>query len=568
VHKKWNTKRVDALKVERLAKALALHRLTATVLAARGIETAGEAGMFLAPSLSDMLDPQLLRGMEGAVGRLLAARRNRETICVYGDYDVDGITGTALLVSFLRQTGFSCRYFIPNRFDDGYGLGREAIQGIIDLGADLIVTVDCGITSVDEALFCAGQGIDLIVVDHHLPKDTLPAAVAVINPVQPGCPYPFKSLAGVGVAFNLLVVLRMALRNEGVFQGGNEPDLREWLDLVALGTIADVVPLTGQNRIFAFHGLRQLTNSTKPGIQALKRVAGVTGSVNCGQVGFRLAPRLNAAGRMESAVPGVDLLLSTDQAESQGIALELDAANVERQAIERRILDEAIQMIETSAGYPGCRSIVLASPSWHQGVVGIVASRVVERYHRPTILICLDEEGSAKGSGRSIHGFHLLDAVTACSVFLERFGGHRYAVGIGLRADAVSAFAAAFEAEAARLLTDDDLAAHLDIDAESLPDDITPELARELKRLEPFGAGNPEPVLLMRALKVMDRRVLGDGHLRLRLAGNGRHFNAIAFRLASRPVPGMVDIAFFPEMNEWNGNSTLQLRVKDLRPAE
>ena len=568
MHKKWNTKLVDALTVERLAQALALHRLTATVLAARGIETAGEAGMFLAPSLSDMLDPQLLLGMEGAVGRLLAARRNRETICVYGDYDVDGITGTALLVSFLRQTGFSCRYFIPNRFDDGYGLGREAIQGIIDLGAELIVSVDCGITAVDEALFCAGQGIDLIVVDHHLPKDTLPAAVAVINPVQPGCPYPFKSLAGVGVAFNLLVALRMALRNEGAFQGGNEPDLREWLDLVALGTIADVVPLTGQNRIFAFHGLRQLTNSTKPGIQALKRVAGVTGGVNCGQVGFRLAPRLNAAGRMESAVPGVDLLLSADQAESQGIAAQLDAANDERQAIERRILDEAIQMIETSACYPGCRSIVLASPSWHQGVVGIVASRVVERYHRPTIMISIDEEGSAKGSGRSIPGFHLLDAVTSCSVFLERFGGHRYAAGIGLRADAVAAFAAAFEAEAARLLTDDDLVAHLDIDAESLPDDITPELARELKRLEPFGAGNPEPVLLMRALKVMDRRVVGDGHLRLRLAGGGRHFNAIAFRLASRQVPGMIDIAFFPEMNEWNGNSTLQLRVKDLRPAE
>jgi single-stranded-DNA-specific exonuclease len=568
VHKKWTTKRVDALTVERLAQALALHRLTGTVLAARGIETAGEAGVFLAPSLSDMLDPQLLLGMKGAVTRLLAARRNRETICIYGDYDVDGITGTALLVSFLRQTGFSCRYFIPNRFDDGYGLGREAIQRIIDLGAELIVSVDCGITAVDEALFCAGQGIDLIVVDHHLPKDTLPAAVAVINPVQPGCPYPFKPLAGVGVAFNLLVALRMALRDEGAFRGGNEPDLREWLDLVALGTIADVVPLTGQNRIFAFHGLKQLTNSTKPGIQALKRVAGVTGGVNCGQVGFRLAPRLNAAGRMESAVPGVDLLLSADQAESQGIAVELDAANTERQAIERRILDEAIQIIETSADHPGCRSIVLASPNWHQGVVGIVASRVVERYHRPTILISLDDEGGAKGSGRSIPGFHLLDAVKTCSAFLESFGGHRYAAGIGMRADAVTAFAAAFEAEAARLLSDDDLVAHLDIDAEALPDDITPELARELKRLEPFGAGNPEPVLLMRALQVMDRRVVGDGHLRLRLAGGGRHFDAIAFRLASRQVPDKVDIAFFPEMNEWNGNSTLQLRVKDLRPAE
>ncbi|QEM70165.1 single-stranded-DNA-specific exonuclease RecJ [Geobacter sp. FeAm09] len=540
----------------------------ATVLVARGIETANEAAPFLAPSLSDMLDPQLLRGVAGAVERLLAARRNRETICIYGDYDVDGISGTALLVSFLRQTGFSCRYFIPNRFDDGYGLNREAIQGIIDLGANLIVSVDCGITAVEEALFCREQGIELIVVDHHLPGETLPAAVAVVNPMQPGCPYPFKSLAGVGVAFNLLVALRTALRDEGAFTGGREPDLREWLDLVALGTIADVVPLTGQNRIFAFHGLRQLSAATKPGVQALKQVAGVTGGVSCGQVGFRLAPRLNAAGRMESAVPGVDLLLSGDPAECQGIAEDLDAANAERQATERRILDEAIEMVEKAGAYPDCRSIVLASPNWHQGVVGIVASRLVERYHRPTILISLDEDGSAKGSGRSIPGFHLLDAVRACSGSLERFGGHRYAAGVGLRADAFGAFAAAFEAEAARLLTADDLVAHLEVDAEAQPVDITPELARELKRLEPFGAGNPEPVLLMRGLRVMEHRVVGDGHLRLRLAGKGRHFSAIAFRLAPRELPDMVDIAFFPEMNEWNGNSTLQLRVKDLRPAE
>nr|WP_223922458.1 single-stranded-DNA-specific exonuclease RecJ [Geobacter sp. AOG2] len=568
MHRKWNTKQTDLTKAARLAEDASLHRLTATVLVARGIETANEAATFLAPSLSDMLDPHLLQGMDTAVARLLTARRNRETVCIYGDYDVDGITGTALLVSFLRQTGFSCRYFIPNRFDDGYGLNREAIQGIIALGTDLIVSVDCGITAVDEALFCTGQGIDLIVVDHHLPKETIPAALAVINPVQPGCPYPFKSLAGVGVAFNLLVALRKALRDEGGFPGAGEPDLRDWLDLVALGTIADVVPLTGQNRILAFHGLRQITNSIKPGIRALKRVAGITGGVTCGQVGFRLAPRLNAAGRMESAVPGVDLLLSADQAESEGIAAELDAANAERQAVERRILDEAIAMVEASGAYPGCRSIVLSSPNWHQGVVGIVASRLVERYHRPTILISLDEEGNAKGSGRSIPGFHLLDAITACAGFLERFGGHRYAAGIGLRADAVVSFAAAFEAEAARLLTDGDLVAQLDMDAEARPDDITPELARELKRLEPFGAGNPEPALLMRGVRVMEQRMVGDGHLRLRLSAEGRHFNAIAFRLASRQVPGMVDIAFFPEMNEWNGNSTLQLRVKDLRPAE
>ncbi|HEY4745112.1 MAG TPA: single-stranded-DNA-specific exonuclease RecJ, partial [Desulfuromonadaceae bacterium] len=497
-----------------------------------------------------------------------AARRNRETVCIYGDYDVDGITATALLVSFLRATGTACRYFIPNRFDDGYGLSREAIDHIRADGADLIVSVDCGITAVDEALYCRQQGIDLIIVDHHTPLPTIPAACAVLNPLQPGCDYPFKFLAGVGVAFNLVIALRAALRDEGAFAPGNEPDLRQWLDLVALGTIADVVPLTDENRIFACHGLRQLSCSPQPGIQALKRVAGVTGEVNSGQVGFRLAPRLNAAGRMESAVPGVELLLSDNPEETAQLAADLDSANAERQAVERRIFEEASAMVEAAGDYPERRSIVLASPTWHQGVVGIVAARLVERYHRPTILISLAEDGSAKGSGRSIPGFHLLDALTACAPHLERFGGHRYAAGIGLRSENQAEFRAAFEAEAARCLADADLVPRLEIDAEAQPEEVTRELALELKRLAPFGAANPEPVLVMRGMKVTERRSVGDGHLRLRLAIGRHSFSAIAFRMAQRDTEGMLDVAFFPEINEWNGSSTLQLRVKDLRPAE
>lgn len=547
---------------------LRLHPIVDAVLAARGLDTPEEIGRFLAPSLSAMHDPFLLRGMDAAVSRLLEARRDGESVCVYGDYDVDGITGTALLVSFLRTTGIDCRYFIPNRFEDGYGLNREAIERIIALGADLIVSVDCGITAVDEALFCRERGIDLIIVDHHAPAETIPAACAVINPLQPGCGYPFKALAGVGVAFNLLVALRAALRDEGAFEPGTEPDLREWLDLVALGTIADVVPLTGQNRIYAFHGLRALSNPARAGIQALKRVAGVTGEVSCGQVGFRLAPRLNAAGRMESAVPGVDLLLSASLDESLGIAAGLDSANAERQAVEQRILEEAVNQVEASPDHPGRRSIVLASDSWHQGVVGIVASRLAERYHRPTILIAIAGDGSARGSGRGIPGFHLLDALKPCSPHLERFGGHRHAAGVGLRAGEVAAFAAAFEAEAAERLSDDDLVPRLAIDVEARPEEVTRELAQELKRLEPFGAGNPEPLLLMRGMRVVERRVVGEGHLRLRLAREGCAFNAIAFRMAARETGEALDVAFFPEMNEWNGRSSLQLRVRDLRPAE
>jgi single-stranded-DNA-specific exonuclease len=567
--KRWEVREMPGEVTEPGRRAVPVHPLVLGILAARGCETTDEIRQFLTPALSDMLDPSLLCGMEMAVARLLQARRSSEPICVYGDYDVDGITGTALLVSFLRTTGFTCSYFIPNRFEDGYGLNPASIETIIALGATLIVSVDCGITAVDEAVLCCRHGVDLIIVDHHAPGEVLPAASAILNPLQPGCGYPFKSLAGVGVAFNLLVALRSALREAGAFQAGEPPDLRKWLDLVALGTIADVVPLVGQNRIYAYHGLKQIARPSKPGLQALKRVAGIReGAVSCGQVGFRLAPRLNAAGRMESAVPGVDLLMSNSLDESQLIASELDTANVERQTIERRIFDEAVALVESGGGYPFRRSIVLASADWHQGVIGIVASRLVERYHRPTILIALTEDGLGKGSGRSIPGFHLLDALKACTPHLTRFGGHRYAAGIGLRAADVPAFAETFEAEAARLLADSDLVPRLTIDAEVEPGEVTRELALELKRLEPFGMGNPEPLLLLRGMTVVERRTVGEGHLRLRLARDGCTFGAIAFNLAVRETSGLIDIAFFPELNEWNGSTTLQLRVKDLRPAE
>ncbi|MBL0225674.1 MAG: single-stranded-DNA-specific exonuclease RecJ [Geobacteraceae bacterium] len=569
MNKKWELK--DSFNAGKVAavKGLQVHPLVVSILAVRGCVTVEDVITFLNPSLSDMLDPALLCGMDSAVSRLLAARSSGEKICVYGDYDVDGITGTALLVSFLRATGWNCSYFIPNRFDDGYGLNSASIESIIGLGVTLIVSVDCGITAVDEALLCRRRGVGLIIVDHHAPQEVLPDACAVLNPLQTGCDYPFKSLAGVGVAFNLLVALRSALRHAGAFEGRPVPDLRKWLDLVALGTIADVVPLTGQNRIYAYYGLKQMAEPSRPGLSALKRVAGIKdGPVSCGQVGFRLAPRLNAAGRMESAVPGVDLLMSDSPEESLQIAVELDTANAERQAVERRIFDDAVAMVESCGRYPEIFSIVLASDQWHQGVIGIVASRLVERYHRPTILIALTEDGQGKGSGRSIPGFHLLDALTACSQHLARFGGHRYAAGLGLTESEVPAFAKAFEAAAARTLTGSDLVPRLTIDFEVLPGDVTKELALGLKLLEPFGMGNPEPLLLLRRMTVVERRTVGEGHLRLRLKRDGFSFVAIAFNLADREVSGSIDVVFYPEMNEWNGSSTLQLRVKDLRTAE
>ncbi len=565
MEKQWVVKTVDDAVVQELSRTLGVCPVTAGIIAGRGVVTTAAGAQFLAPTLSAMIDPFLLKGMHEAVERLLRALKAGETVCIYGDYDVDGISGTALLVSFLRHVGFTCTYFIPNRFDDGYGLNEGALRQIIASGATLIMSVDCGITAVREADFCRQVGADLIILDHHTPGASIPDAAAVVNPLQPGCSYPFKMLAGVGVAYNLLVALRSTLRRDGLFAAGGEPDLRDWLDLVALGTIADVVPLIGQNRMYAYFGLQKLECSGRAGITALKKSAGITGPVSCGQVGFRLAPRLNAAGRMESAVPGVELLLEPGVDLCTQIAEELHTANAERQTVERSILDSAVAMVEGGGYYPACRSIVLASRDWHQGVIGIVASRMVERYHRPTILVAIDEAGIAKGSGRSIPGFHLLDALNLCSDHLDRFGGHRYAAGVGLLEESIAGFAAGFEAAAVQILGDAELVPLLDIDAEVRPDQVNLPLACELQRMEPFGAGNPEPVLMLRGVTVVERRTVGDGHLKLRVSAGGRNFSAIAFRQAECATDGVLDIAFFPEGNSWNNTTTLQLRIKAIR---
>ncbi|MFA7404021.1 MAG: single-stranded-DNA-specific exonuclease RecJ [Pelobacteraceae bacterium] len=566
--KKWCLNPVTDVKAKELSESLGVHSITARILISRNIDSSEAGKQFFLPALSSMFDPFLLKGMQEAAERVLQAIKTGETVCIYGDYDVDGISGTALLVSFLRRVGMTCTYFIPNRFDDGYGLNEEALQRIIAMGATLIMSVDCGISSLKEAAFCRQACVDLIILDHHAPKETLPEATAVVNPLQLGCNYPFKMLAGVGVAFNLLIALRSRMRREGMFCSGVEPDLREWLDLVALGTIADVVPLIGQNRMYAHYGLQQLENPRRPGIVALKKVAGIMETVTCGQVGFRLAPRLNAAGRMESAVPGVELLLSENIEECAKIADELDTANSERQAVERSMLEQASAIVDGGGDYPACRSIVLASSDWHQGVVGIVASRLVERYHRPTILIAIDEDGGAKGSGRSIPGFHLLEALNACSDYLDRFGGHRYAVGVGLKAESVAKFAAAFEATAGEILGESELIPLLDIDADVCPAEVNLALVDELRRMEPFGAGNPEPTLMMRGVTVVERRIVGDGHLKLRVSAQGQVFDAIAFRQAESQTDGMLDIAFYPEANRWQNATTLQLRIKAIRNAE
>lgn len=553
--------------VDRLLKDGNIPPLTARLLVNRGIVGPQAAGRFLSAALADLYDPFLLLGMEKAVSRLAKAARSGERICVYGDYDVDGITSVALLLGFFRGLGVDSFYFIPLRLEEGYGLSEEGLKCVAGQGAKVIISVDCGITSVAEAELCASLGVNLIITDHHMPGETIPPAFAVINPLQPGCPFPFKYLAGVGVAFNLMIGLRSRLRHEGLFVAKDEPNLREYLDLVALGTVADIVPLVDENRIFVKYGLMELTSSRRIGIQALKEVAGVTGEVSCGAVGFRLAPRLNAAGRLEDAALGVELLLCGDRQKASVMATELDASNTERQALEKAILSDVLAKVRETPALQNRKSIVLASEEWHPGVIGIVASRIVDIFHRPTILIAL-QDGNGRGSGRSIPKFHLHDALHACSEHLVKFGGHKYAAGLSIEETTLKAFIEGFDEVASGLLTPADLIPELAVDAMLQPEEISYELAEALEAMAPFGMGNPEPVFMLEGIRVADLRILKERHLKLRLVAGERNLDAIGFNMAEkRDIPDIVTVAFSMQINEWNGRKSVQLRIRDIKAA-
>lgn len=562
-HKSWQAREADADTVAGLASS-GVPPLLARLLTNRGVSEPADAEAYLNPVLSGLHDPMLLKGMAPAVDRLLQALSQGDRVCVHGDYDVDGVTSCALLISFFRKIGLDCFHYIPKRLTEGYGLSEQGVTAAARAGARVLVTVDCGITAIAEARLCREAGIDLVVTDHHAPADELPDALAIINPLQPSCSFPFKSLAGVGVAFHLVIALRARLRAEGRFARGGEPDLKEYLDLVALGTIADVVPLLGVNRVLVSYGLKQLTAGSRPGVEALKEVAGISGEVGCGAVGFRLAPRINAAGRLEDAAVGLELLLCKDPVRARGIAKELDEANAERQSLERATFEEARSMLEQGA-CSGRKSIVLGSELWHPGVIGIVASRIVELFHRPVILFAF-EGGTGRGSGRSISRFHLLDAIKSCADHLLRFGGHSHAAGLSIARDELERFALRFEEAAEQALDAEALTPTLAYDLELAPRDIDQELVREIERMKPFGMGNPEPLFVLKGAVVEESRVLKGGHVKLRVGQGGRSFDAIAFGLAEKGIPqGRVDLLFSPGINVWNGRSSLQLTVKDLR---
>ncbi len=570
--RRWQLPQADPVSAGVLARALGLPVLMASLLLRRGCDTPEAARTFLEAPLTGLHDPRLMAGMDVAVDRLRAAVARREPILVCGDYDVDGVTGAALLVDGLRRAGGEVDYRVPRRLEHGYGLHPSIVEEAATGSVRVLVTVDQGITAHEAVALARRRGMDVIVCDHHLPPPILPTATAILNPRRPGCLYPFKELCGVGIAFKLL---------QALFGPEAEEDIWPFLDLVALGTIADLVPLLGENRILVKHGLAELARSVggeRPGIRALAEVAGISlsdsGCLGVGRVAFGLAPRINAAGRLDDASSAVRLLLTRDPSEARELATGLDRQNRERQDIEASILAEALTRAEVEHDLRRDRAIVLASPAWHPGVIGIVAARLVERFGRPTALIGIQDR-EARGSARSAAGWHIADALGRCADLLLHYGGHRAAAGFSVRPDRIEAFRARFLALAAQELTEDDLIPTLAVDAEVSLDGLDLDVADVLARLGPHGIGNPEPVLIAREVQVMQTaRRVGRNHLKMKVrqsVQSGQVLDTIGFNLGSlaetlsQSSARWIDVAFLPERNVWNGREFLQLRVKDIQ---
>ncbi len=559
---------VDDTAVEALTAALGVPRSVANLLVRRGYDTVESADRFLQPDLATLIDPFRLQDMEVAVVRVERAIAAGEPIAVYGDYDVDGITATALLVRYLRWRGANASYYIPHRLEEGYGVSLVGIRALAERGIKLVITCDCGVTAVEEVRAARDAGMDVIVSDHHEPGPELPAAIATLNPKRVDSQYPYPNLAAVGVAFKLCEALERSA-------GRDRDKLRFALDLVALGTVADLVPVTGENRVLIHHGLDVLGRTRNPGLRALLERTELAGQrPSSWQVGFVLAPRINAIGRMDAAERGVALLLTDDQDEADTIADELERINTTRQETDRQLLDEALEILDSSYDPERDRAIVLAGEDWHPGVIGIVASRIVERFHRPTIVISIDDDGMGRGSARSVGGFHLLNALRDCEQHLEAYGGHRHAAGLAIREESVSAFRDAFLDIARERITPEQLVPSLTIDAAVRLDEVDARLYLALARFGPFGPGNPEPVLAVGGVSPRGYpRIVGDNHLKMIVARDGRTLDTIGFNLGHLLEEidfnrGTMTIACRLRENDFLGRSTLQGRLIDVQPGD
>jgi len=562
----WRVKKIDPLLKSILSEKLGVSPIVAQLLINRGIYTVDAARNFLSTDLNAVSRPELLKDIDKAVKRICTALEKQEKILIYGDYDADGITATALLVNFLRRLGGTVNYFVPHRINEGYGLHLCALDRAKETGHTLVITVDCGISAFDTVKKnLESNGPDIIITDHHEPPEVLPPALAVINPKRPDCDYPFKELAGVGVAMKLGQAVEKAT--------GDTSDLwKDFLDLVCLGTVADVVPLKGENRTLVKIGLRALANTTNVGLQALLNASSIkTDQLDTRQVAFAMVPRLNAAGRLGDACLAVDLLLSDDYEEALEITSQLNSSNQRRQKVGSMVLAEAMGILESRPELAEKKVVVLGSETWHPGVIGIVASRIVEKFYRPTLLIALDGD-TGKGSARSIPGFHMYKALEHCKDKLSAHGGHALAAGFSLPVDNLEAFREAINNYADTVLTPESMIPDIELDALISLSDINAELIEQLDKLWPYGQGNPYPLFGCHEVSLLNYRGVGKegAHLKMMvkegqvtLDGIGFNLSAYAETLATRDV----DLAFIPAVNQWNGRKTLQLEVKEIQPA-
>ena len=556
----------DDAQVSALAAALSVPRALAALLLQRGFGDIEAARRFLRPALDQLGDPYLLGGMEAAVGAIAGTVRAGGTILVHGDYDVDGQCATALLTRTLRHAGATVEPFVPHRMADGYDFREAGLQRAREVGARLILTCDCGITAVETVRAARAAGFEVVVTDHHLPGPERPPATAIVDPQLDGEGSPYRDLCGTGVAFKLVQALVPAL--------GLPPNLPlHLLDYVALATVADVVPLQGENRLLVQQGLKVLARSRWPGLRALIKSAGLEGKpIKAGHLGFVLGPRLNAVGRVGDAKDGLRLLLTDDEEEASTLAERLESHNADRQALDQRILEEAIAQVEASARLEADSALVLSAEGWHAGVIGIVASRLVERYGRPAFMIAFDEEAPTlgKGSGRSISRFHLRDALETCGDLLERFGGHRMAAGLTIHRDRLDEFRARFVAEANRQLRGEDLVPEQRVDVTLRLEEATPELEALCQHLEPCGMGNPGPVFAVRGVRLHGVREVGKGHLKATIREQGVTLDAIGFGMMDRAPAALdaVDVAFKLERNTFRDREALQARMVAIVPTQ
>ena len=547
-----------------IEKKFNVSKTIATIFYNRGIRSSEDAKQFFKPSWDDLHDPYLMKDMDLAVDRILKAMKYKERVFIYGDYDVDGITATSLLYLFLKRLGIEPFYYIPDRLKEGYGLSVSGIQKAASIGATLVISVDCGITGVEEIAKAKELGIDFIVSDHHEPAERLPEAVAILDPKRKECDYPFKELAGVGVAYKFVQAVTQKL-NMG------EEVAREFVDLVALGSAADIVPMIDENRLIVKKGLEKINQNARHGINALVESSGLKGQkIGTGQIVFILAPRINAVGRLGNAERAVRLLITRSDQTAKSIACVLESENRNRKCIDEKTFQKALKLIESDFDIESDRAIVLAQEGWHSGVIGIVASRIAETFCRPTVMITI-ENGIGKGSARSISNFDIYSALKQCEMYLTEFGGHRYAAGLTIKLDKVKAFREEFEKVVAQELQDEDLVKKLFIDTEITLPEINEKFISILNRFAPFGPQNMRHVFLSHNLQVVGSpRIVGTNHLKFRVRQGGEVFDAIGFNLGGllyRLTPGeeSLDMVYVVEENYWDGQSKIQLRVKDLK---